>query len=60
MVPEQAAQNQQEQKEVRDTALLEAMFADDMGHVVMSLDRMALGMTLEQARVADTGDAGWI
>ena len=57
---EQAAQNQQEQKEVRDTALLEAMFADDMGHVVMSLDRMALGMTLEQARVADTGDAGWI
>jgi hypothetical protein len=57
---EQAAQNQQEQKEVRDTALLEAMFADDMGHVVMSLDRMALGMTLEQARVADTGGAGWI
>ena len=57
---EQAAQNQQEQKEVRDTALLEAMFADDMGHVVMSLDRMALGMTLEQARVAGTGDAGWI
>jgi hypothetical protein len=40
--------------------LLEAMFADDMGHVVMSLDRMALGMTLEQARVADTGGAGWI
>ena len=57
---EQAAQNQQEQKEVRDTALLEAMFADDMGHVVMSLDRMALGMTLEQARVADTNGAGWI
>ena len=56
---EQAAQNQYEQQEVRQTALLNAMFEDEMGHVVMTVDRVALGMSLEQARTA-SGEASWI
>ena len=57
---EQAAQNQYEQKSIRTTELLNAMFEDDMGHVVMDATRMAMGMSLEQAKMADAGNATWI
>ena len=57
---EQAAQDQRDRRDSRTAELLEAMFEDDMGHVVMTAQRQALGMTLEQARMADVGNAGWI
>jgi hypothetical protein len=41
--------------------MLEALIGDWQGHVVMTPDRMAMGMTLEQARAADAGQgASWI
>ena len=57
---EQAAQNQYEQKSIRTVELLNAMFEDDLGHVVMDATRMAMGMSLEQAKAADAGNATWI
>ena len=57
---EQAAQNQYEQKSIRTTELLNAMFEDDLGHVVMDATRMAMGMSLEQAKAADAGNASWL
>jgi hypothetical protein len=57
---EQAAQNQYEQKSVRTTELLNAMFEDDTGHVLMDATRMGMGMSLEQAKMADAGNASWI
>jgi hypothetical protein len=57
---EQAAQDQMVQRQARSTELLEAMFEDDLGHVVMDAQRMALGMSLEQARASDVSTASWI
>ena len=57
---EQAAQDQIVQRQARSTELLEAMFEDDLGHVVMDAQRMALGMSLEQARASDVTTASWI
>ena len=58
---EQAAQNQLTRKTERTTELLEAMFADEMGHCTMNAQRMAMGMTLEQAQYSDGGGgASWI
>jgi hypothetical protein len=58
---EQAAQDQLVRREARSVEMLEAMLADWNGHVVMTPDRMAMGMSLEQARVADAGQGtSWI
>ena len=40
--------------------LLNAMFEDDTGHVLMDATRMGMGMSLEQAKMADAGNASWI
>ena len=50
---EQAAQDQRVRQSARHTELLEAHFADWAGRMVMTPDRVALGMSLEQARAAD-------
>ena len=58
---EQAAQDQQVRRDARSVEMLEALIGDWQGHVVMTPDRMAMGMTLEQARAADAGDGcSWI
>ena len=59
MVP-QAAQHVRQQ--ARATEYLEACLEDAYGHVVMTPQRMAMGMSLEQARIADSGPEGasWI
>ena len=59
---EQAAQDQRVRHDARFTELLNAEIADWRGHVVMSPDRAALGMSLEQARMADvaSGGSSWI
>jgi hypothetical protein len=36
------------------------MMGDANGHALMTPQRMAMGMSLEQARVADVGDSSWI
>jgi len=59
---EQAAQDQRSRQSARHTELLEAHFADWTGHLLMTPDRAAMGMTLEQARQADAATTGtsWI
>lgn len=59
---EQAAQDQQVRQSARLTELLEAHLADWNGHILMTPDRAAMGMSLEQARVADAATTGtsWI
>jgi hypothetical protein len=59
---EQAAQDQRQRQSARHTELLEAHFADWTGHLLMTPDRAAMGMTLDQARQADaaTTGASWI
>ena len=52
---EQAAQRQEQVSEARKLELLEAELADEHGHILLSVDRLAMGMTLEQARKADAG-----
>jgi len=59
---EQAAQDQHVRQQARATEYLEACLEDAYGHVVMTPQRMAMGMSLEQARLADSGPEGasWI
>ena len=58
---EQAAQNQLTRRSERTTEMLEAMFADETGHCTMNAQRMAMGMSLEQAQFSDGGGgASWI
>jgi len=58
---EQAAQDQMVRRDARQVEMLEAMVADWRGNVLMTADRMALGMSLEQARAAEAGSgASWI
>lgn len=60
---EQAAQDQRQRQSMRHRELLEAHFADWTGHLLMTPDRAAMGMTLEQARASDAaaGSGGsWI
>lgn len=58
---EQAAQDQQVRRDARSVEMLEALIGDWHGHVVMTPDRMAMGMTLEQARAADAGNGcSWL
>jgi hypothetical protein len=52
---EQSALDQKIQHEDRRMELLLASFEDEMGNVLMTPDRLALGLTLEQARRADAG-----
>jgi hypothetical protein len=55
---EQAAQDQNTRRDARHTELLEAEVANWHGRVVMTPDRAAMGMSLEQARMADVGAGG--
>ena len=61
---EQAAQDQHRAMASRAQELLEAGFEDSMGYLLMTLDRQALGMTVEQARQSEAatvhGDHSWI
>ena len=60
---EQAALDQTVQMKIRADGLFYAMLEDDMGHTIMSPDRMAMGMTLEQAKRASMGNktkANWL
>ena len=59
---DQAAQDQHVRQQARATEYLEACLEDAYGHVVMTPQRMAMGMSLEQARIADSGPEGasWI
>ena len=57
---EQAAQDQNVRREERFTEMLHAMMGDANGHALMTPQRMAMGMSLEQAKVADVGDSSWI
>ena len=58
---QQAAQDQRTQQQARSQELLEAEVADFRGRVLLTADRAAMGMSLEQARMADAGGAhSWI
>ena len=57
---EQAAQDQNIRREERFTEMLWAMMEDSNGHTVMTPQRLAMGMTLDQAKVADVGESTWI
>ena len=61
---EQAAQDQKIQMASRAVELLNAEFEDETGYALMSLDRQALGMSLEQARMSEvrggSGGGSWI
>ena len=58
---EQAAQNQQLMSEARKTELLMAELEDWNGSVILTPQRLAMGMTLEQARQAGSGGRhSWI
>jgi hypothetical protein len=61
---EQAAQDQLEQKAARELEMIEATIADENGWMLMTPDRQAFGMTLEQARraeaMSDGGSHSWI
>lgn len=50
----QAAQDQKVMREVRKAELLNAEIEDEFGYALLSTQRMAMGMTLEQARRADS------
>lgn len=52
---EQAAQIQEEISESRKTELLMAEIEDSNGMILLTPDRLAMGMTLEQARRASAG-----
>ena len=56
---EQAAQDQMQQQAARHGEWLEAMLGDEIETALLSVDRLALGMTVEQARAA-SGGASWI
>lgn len=55
---EQAAQIQEQVSEARRLEMLMAGIEDDNGRTLMSIDRLAMGMTLEQARRADARSGG--
>lgn len=60
---EQAAQDQRDRQDARSEELLYAELEDWYGNVVMTPDRAAMGMSLEQARLAAAGGSGglsWI
>ena len=61
---EQAAQDQNKAMSSRAQELLEAQFEDNMGYLLMTPDRLAMGMTVEQARQSEAatvhGDHSWI
>ena len=58
---QQAAQDQRSQQQTRLQEMLEAEVADFRGRVLMTADRTAMGMSLEQARMADAGGSySWI
>ena len=61
---ESAAQDQKVQAALRAVELLNAEFEDETGYALMSLDRQALGMSLEQARMSEvrggSGGGSWI
>ena len=61
---EQAAQDQKKQIRSRQREWLEAQFEDKMGYLLMTPDRLAMGMTVEQARQSEAktvdGDNSWI
>ena len=56
---EQAAQDQKIQMASRAVELLNAEFEDETGYALMSLDRQALGMSLEQARMSEVKGGLW-
>ena len=58
---QQAAQDQNVRRDARQVELLEAMVADWRGNALLTPDRMAMGMSLEQARMADAGQGcSWL
>jgi hypothetical protein len=58
---EQAAQDQNVRRDARQVELLEAMVADWRGNALLTPDRLAMGMSLEQARMADAGSgSSWL
>ena len=58
---QQAAQDQIERRDARTLELLEAELADWRGNVLMTADRAAMGMSLEQARMADASSGcSWL
>ena len=58
---QQAAQDQSVRRDARQVELLEAMVADWRGNALLTPDRMAMGMSLEQARMADAGQGcSWL
>jgi hypothetical protein len=58
---EQAAQDQKVRRDARHQELLEAEVADWRGQILMTADRAAMGMSLEQARTAEAGGGcSWI
>ena len=58
---EQAAQDQGVRRDARLKESIEAEVADWRGHVVMTPDRAAMGMSLEMARMADNGGSySWL
>ena len=57
---QQAAQDQQQRRSARHQELLEAEIADWHGRVLLTPDRLALGMSLEQARAAAGGGCSWL
>jgi hypothetical protein len=61
---EQAAQDQNKAMSNRAQELIEAQFEDSMGYLLMTPDRLAMGMTVEQARQSEAAtvhdDHGWI
>ena len=61
---EQAAQDQNKAMSNRAQELLEAQFEDRMGYLLMTPDRLAMGMTMEQARQSEAatvhGDHSWL
>ena len=61
---EQAAQDQNKAMSKRAQELIEAQFEDNMGYLLMTPDRLAMGMTVDQARQSEAatvnGDNSWI
>ena len=55
---EQAAQDQRKMQSQHTQAYLEAQFADWKGQILMTPQRMAFGMTLEQAKKAESRRKG--
>ena len=61
---EQAAQDQKKTARSRHREWLEAQFADKQGYMLLTPDRLAMGMTVDQARQSEAksvnGDNNWI